>query len=475
PHPLPGIPVLPRVGWGLVSHLLTGGHKARRYARLGVLCTGKYANHRKLPTLLIIMLIAFACSFAQAADKHSDLQERARYGQIKADSAAYLWGEGTDSTRERARQVADADLLSRIQTSIVVTYKDETREKKDSAGYVLIQDFVSKHSSFTALYIRGLDHVTYRKDGRYHVLSFATWESLEKSFARRRGQIEEYIALGKDAENENRIGDAIQNYYRAWLLSFTYPDTISVSFIGGPRGANPEVILRNKIKTTIDDIAIDSKKTFPDRNVVNARLEFSYYGKSVENLSFSYYDGFGTSLKNVNDGKVIIPFYDEPELAERSVTLSIQYTNENDTLGDKEMAGLYRVFGDRTMANTKQVHLKFKWFDEDTVPEPDAYPSTPAPVRYPTQLLMLRKAGNTQLFLDLLYQYEEMGELVNGNRVDFKNGGAGCYVAVLDEQSLRGIFHYDGKVYVEISSGRKMKTLSDEFSGKRVIWIKETL
>ena len=33
----------PRVGWGLVSHLQVGGHKARRYARLGAIDLEEHA------------------------------------------------------------------------------------------------------------------------------------------------------------------------------------------------------------------------------------------------------------------------------------------------------------------------------------------------------------------------------------------------------------------------------------------------
>ena len=396
-------------------------------------------------------------------------QNLASWQKIISDTDL-IWGEGAGESAEEARQRADSDLLSRIQVSINISQSSKIYEREENETYKIDEEFTKDYSSFTGLYLRGLEHLTKQEGDRFRALAYISKKALDESFGRRKRQINDYIQQGLSAEKDNRTGEALRNFYRAYLLTFTYPDTININFTGMAPNADPSIALSNKINRIIEEIRVVSDTAYKDRDIIMAELSFKYRSKPVRSLRFSYYSGIGSGdIAEVIAGRIDIPLYDTPELPERKLVLSIEYVYEGEMAVADEIASLYRIFKDKTFNNQKTALLVFPWLGGKKKKAVEEWKDLT--VSYPEPVLALAKLHTKSDFERILVQYKKLNKISYGKKDDF-NGGINCFVAILDENSLYGVFHYDGMEYTEVTSGRKLLKLFDEFKSKTQIWIK---
>ena len=78
----------------------------------------------------------------------------------------------------------------------------------------------------------------------------------------------------------------------------------------------------------------------------------------------------------------------------------------------------------------------------------------------------------TPELLEQLSRYRASGELVVGRRSDFRPP-EGCYVIVADEQKVLGTLQFAGGLFYDLHSGKRVLSLSERFSGKTQIWIRD--
>ncbi|MEA2029976.1 MAG: hypothetical protein U9N55_00035, partial [candidate division Zixibacteria bacterium] len=349
---------------------------------------------------------------------------------------------------------------------------NETRKDND---YKIREEFKKEISSYSGMYFRGLDHIILQKEKNFHALAYITKKNLKKSFERRKNQIQDYVKLGKESEKNCRIGNALKNYYWAYLLSHTYPNTMQINFEGVIL-TDPKIALPNKIGKVISNISVNPQEVYPDRSDMSdviAELQFSYMDKPVKDLSFSYYSGLGTDFAQVKNGEAVIPIYNSPTFEKWVLKLSVDYTSERDM--SEEIIHLREVAEDELPNNTLEVELEFPWLapPADTSasnPSGSGIEDFPSQKSYPRELIILARLHNTKDFLRNLIQYRKLGRIIFGTKSDLDSIEK-SYVAIVDSDSVWGVFLFDGEKYTEISSGREVEDLSDDFQGKRQIWI----
>jgi len=381
----------------------------------------------------------------------------------------YVWGEAEGQDRGIVRRTADEDLITKIQVSIFVS--DSLVIEESSAVYR--EEYKSLYTSFTNLYLKGLERIEHRKKHRWLgkgsddwlILSYIHRDSLANSFKLRQAKLRGYVITGLSAADASRMGEALRNLYWGFLLSQTYPETLSV---GSGIPSYPQVAIPNLINSILEDLQIEVEESYIDGDAVIAPLEFILRGKPVSEAYFSYYSGIGTEYAIVERGYVDLPIYDQPTSPTRKLTLAIEYKYTSEMSSDEEIAALYTIFGGKSVVNNlKSVELYFPWLVSE--PEP------PAPFPEPsTEALEALNERRTDLrdFLELLDQYKKLGFLNYGRRSemgDLQN----CYVAIADESKVVDILFYDGQRYVGLNSRKSYSDLSPHFKGKRAIWIRE--
>jgi serine/threonine protein kinase len=88
--------------------------------------------------------------------------------------------------------------------------------------------------------------------------------------------------------------------------------------------------------------------------------------------------------------------------------------------------------------------------------------------------LMLELAGitDTPALLNKLSVYQRETKLTAGKKDDFESV-EGCYLFVCDAQNVLGVFRFKENVYYAVNSTASYADLSQKFSGKTAIWVRE--
>jgi hypothetical protein len=110
-------------------------------------------------------------------------------------------------------------------------------------------------------------------------------------------------------------------------------------------------------------------------------------------------------------------------------------------------------------------------------PAPLALPTLPheAPLFTLSEpLTNLNLCHTTPEFLEMLVQYSKLGTLSYGRKSDF-GSGKDCYVVVFDDDQVIVFLLFDGVQYRTMDDKELYTDLSDDFKGRRQVWIKEMI
>lgn len=395
----------------------------------------------------------------------------AKIAAIKADPD-YVWGSGISLSQADARNLADEDLVSRIQVSIAVTTIDEQSEESSEKGISSSELTVSKHRSYSGLYLKGLSHLAGKEGKNWNVFAYIHKDSLAVSFQMRKNKLRSFIQAGLRAADEGNIGEALRNYYWGYLLAKVSPDTINFNPVLNVSNY-PENAAATLIKKTLQNIRIIAEDCYQDGEEIIIPLQFGYQDQPINNLYFNYYSGMGTEYALVEDSRADIPIYDQPVASKRKLTLSIEYKYVNEMESDPEIRSLNEIFKENRFRNLRTIKVHFPWIDKKEEIGKTAESDTNDLAD--TEILdVLIQRRNLREFFDILQQYQKLGFLVFGKRSDFGNG-QNSYVAICDDSQVIDILFYDGKFYRAIQSGNRYASLSPTFKGKKQLWFKGQL
>jgi|GEM_PF-2510033 len=386
--------------------------------------------------------------------------------QIKSDPH-YVWGEAEAAKREKARHQAEYNLMTKIQVSMNISITDIQSEHMDSTEIV--------QKMYTGMTLRGLQRIYKKQNPKWDVLAYIHEDSLKASFHSRRKKILSYVATGYTLLEQDKIGDALRNFYWAYLLMRAYPYDLTGQGIPGIENKiHLQVLLQNIINRILQTISVQAEKCYKEGNVAIAPLRFIYKEQPIRHLNFVYYSGQGNEyvpLDATDNGSIDIPLYDTPTSRIRKLTLIVEYAYKSEMENDDSIKQLNDIFTSTSFNNLKNVTLVFPWIPPPAEAKKESPPSPIVPKTEALEVLYGNRY-DTNRFLEVLEQYKKLGILKYGQRKKFGTG-KGCYVAVANNSSVADILYFNGKEYIEVKSNNKYKNLHNTFSGKRVIWIRE--
>ena len=407
-----------------------------------------------VPLGLATALFLGAVTASLGASKKEVLQ---KIEKIK-NTPTYYWGEGQDKDASKAREQAKGHLANQIQVSIQSTFEGVQEEQGDRVS----ESAKAIIRSFSSVVLSGLQEYQYEAGKEHVVFVYVDREDVQKGFELRKSKIKALVREGERLERDGRIGPSLRTYYWAYLLSRTYPEPIPYRFEGEDRTiTDMPSALSNRIQSVLRDlvVTVDIGHIYEDGSVLMIPLHFAYHEEPINDLSFGYYSGSAMEYVKVPPGGSIeIPLFSFPSDSSFTLALNIEYRYASAMSQVPEVAEVDQFLGAIPFSNRKTLQIDRS--GGEIVPPPSPL------------IESLMTLTRTQELLERLSRYQASGELAVGRKDDFRPP-EGCYVIVVDEQKVFGYLRFEGGLFYDLRSKKRVLSLSEKFSGKTQIWIRD--
>ncbi len=245
-------------------------------------------------TFLLTAVLSMIFSPIASAQSEAEIRESGRY----------IWGLGSGATYPEAMRNAQEMLVGSISVIVVAEFTEivtETNNELNSYVEAVVQTYS------TGVITDTRHRLLKEEPGNVEVLVFITRDDMQKKFDERRKMAIDFTQLAERAERENRIGDALRQYYWASVLMRTYPYYRDVRYTFADGG---EVSLLSGLNDKITQIfsflrpEIRSITKSPDGSRTTIGLYFSHRGRPVQNLDFIYHTGdYYSTVQTIRDGR----------------------------------------------------------------------------------------------------------------------------------------------------------------------------
>jgi hypothetical protein len=263
------------------------------------------------------------------------------------EDGGYIWGEGWGRSVDDADRDALASLSSKISLVVSGQYRllEEQRDSNRGTESVSIR---SNQLAMTSNATLSNTHREVRKEGRkYYVRRWMDRKELDTVWSDRKERVLEYESSALMAERDGRIDDALRYHWWAYVLLQSLQRPAELRDKEGRMLVNS---IPERLNAVLDDI-----KPRADRQGNTLILSFSFRGRPVQGLDFTYFDGARWSAAcSASRGSAQVEL--EPGALAEVVQLRIEYAYLGDSLTDPELSGLL------ASAEVKPLKKAFKIF-----------------------------------------------------------------------------------------------------------------
>ena len=284
-------------------------------------------KRHSIATLAILLSFSAMNGFAQ------------NWAEIKQDKKTYLSGEGWGNTVDEADKQALADLISQI--SVIVSHdfamiEDENTKngQLDATNYVS-----SKVNTYSQSTLTNTQRIVLENEPDAHVGRYIKRSELSRIFEGRKLKLSEFVRLGEKAEKNYKAADALRYYYWAFSLLKTlqYPNEETYTDSEGTTHH-----LATWLPAVIDAIFQDLNASIVRRNGDDLELAFTFRGKPVVNLDYTYFDGRDWSnIYSAKDGRGVLEMM--PGSTPENVQLKVEYAYRGEAHIDREVETVLKV------------------------------------------------------------------------------------------------------------------------------------
>ena len=251
-------------------------------------------------------------------------------------SDKYIYGIGQSDLYEKADQFALSDLISqisvRVEDSLTLLRTEENGNYKEQA-----RSIINTYSSAT---LTNALRIEEKDNGIYTVIRYLPKEELYKIFEKRKKAILEYTKEGMRAEWTLQIGDALRNYYWAYILLRSHPDFNSMTFCNENDTVLLNVFLPNRINEIFSNINIEvlEEAYKPEEKYMKYTLGLKYKNENIQNLDYCFkYKNSWSSTIGANNGIACIEYYGDDAEKYRDISIRIEYMYRNKAFFDKDV------------------------------------------------------------------------------------------------------------------------------------------
>lgn len=279
-------------------------------------------------TLLTILLITLpVLVFAQD------------WEDIKNDHKNYISGEGWGDSLEEAEQNALAALIRQISVVVIQDFEVTNIEKQYNDDTEVQSYLENKIQTYSNATLTNTETMVLSQEPDAHVARWMKRSELEKVFEGRRAKVREYMINAEKAESKGKVDDALRNYYWAYILLTTLPLPSEMKHIDAE---NNEHTLVTYIPERMNEICESITASVASRNGDDLNLFFTYEGKPVASLDYTYFDGRRWSNQySAKDGKGVLEL--APGALGETLQLKIEYAYKNEAHIDREIYSVISV------------------------------------------------------------------------------------------------------------------------------------
>ena len=395
------------------------------------------------------------------------VEQRCRSGESRC-------GEGRGDTHEKARAAARTDLTSQINVLISTNVSNKIVETETH----IESEFKSESVLQTVMVLERLSYHDFEEeDGIFRTIAHISEEAFQIGLRNQRDRIRALISEARSAADNGHLDDVLRLGYWAFLLSHTV-DSLHVEWEDVEMD-DPRFAIREGISRIIGDIEISAKPAVPEGDVIGVPIEVSFRGQPAR-LDFELYTGAGMDFIHVNRGRGYIELHwDSKSWKEATQELSprIRYAYESKTQHFADLFSLHEMFGSKKFDTYLNLLVEFPFVSAsvEEVPKPLSAPGSTKTdvdiqqeeivrkkfndvrsVPIPHTIGVLAKTESTDYFLKILSGFTKDGRLVVYKRRPTESGKA-LFVAIADEEKIKGLYGVGDGQFVEVTSGAVFK------------------
>lgn len=219
-------------------------------------------------------------------------------------SRLYLYGEGYGSTVDEADRQALSDLISKIAVNVSSVTNQSDNEKVSNGKLTSNSDFRSTIQTYSQATLTNTERIILKNEPDAHIGRWIKRSEVQKIFESRKFKISSLIEMAEKAENNLKIDDALRCYYWAYTLLRSLQNPNEMTTEDGKQLLS--VWLPEKINNVLNNLSANYIKN----DGSDAELSFTYNGKPVSSVDYTYFDGMGWS--NIYSAKDGIGFLELP-------------------------------------------------------------------------------------------------------------------------------------------------------------------
>lgn len=263
-------------------------------------------------------------------------------------SSDYLWGEGWGSSVAEADQQALRDLISKISVHVSGDFKieeEETTTNGSLEAQTRVSNVVNTYSQAT---LTNTERLIVENEPDAHVGRWVKRTEVNRIFESRKAKVKDLVDAALRAETAGKVDFALKDYYWALTLLKSLQHPNEVKYTTDEDGK--EHLLMTWIPERMNLVFADVAAQVIGRNGDDVDLQFTYKGKPVNSLDYTYFDGRDWSnIYSAKNGQGVL------ELAQGNVSTSYQVKLEYEFRGeahiDKELESVLAVVKSTPMRN----------------------------------------------------------------------------------------------------------------------------
>ncbi len=261
-------------------------------------------------------------------------------------SGEYYYGSGHASTEAEADKAAIADLVGRIATHVSSDFHMLTDETNTNGNIDHKSQVVRCVNTYAQATLTNTEKFVLGRELDITVRRFMKKSELNRIFENRIAKAKDMIYLADEALSKTKLDMALQYYYWAYSLvrSVQFPDEVK---------DNEGHILANWLPMKINEILSGISVKFDKREDEFVDLLFSYDGKPLYSVEFTYSDGRSECQGSAKDGRGMIEMI--PDYKTDTYHINIEYEYKGQARGDAEMQSVLDVITKRIFSKSALV------------------------------------------------------------------------------------------------------------------------
>lgn len=258
-------------------------------------------------------------------------------------SKEYLYGVGQGKTQKEADRLALDNLVSKIAVHISSTTDvilEEIHRNGEIDAHTYVKNCVNTYSQTS---LTNTECWVIGKEPDVTVRRWIKRSELDVIYADRIAKAKDMVGIAMEAEEKGKIDMALQYYYWAYALICSIQRPNSVTW-------NNHVLV-TWIPMRMEEIMSDVKVSFQKQDENFVDLAFTYKGKPVASLEFTYSDGRSECTGSAKDGWGMIEI--APGHESDFYHLTMEYECKGLARGDAEMKSVLDVIPKRQLAHAE--------------------------------------------------------------------------------------------------------------------------